>query len=144
MMLLHSLILIVIIYRGGQKSQRRTAPSKTEPPSTFSFNSDFFWLGYGCIPFHTPLWKLLWAHHYAGWQGDLSSLKGNKKILVSGTTTCTHTYLLLLGYTKLIHIDEGHYSQTTEKITKARTKIENFTENSSLDKQGTRFYIQKG
>lgn len=63
--------------------------------------------------------------------------------MVSGTKTHECISLLLLSYTKFIHIEEGHYFQITEKRRKARTKIEDFSENFSLDKQGTHFYLQK-
>lgn len=144
MMLLHSLLLTVIIYKGGKNPRGEWHWAKLKPTSMLAFNSDFFWLGNGCISFHIPLWKLLWAHHPIGWQGDLSLVKGNKKVLVSGTKTHNCISLLFLGYPKFICTEERHYSQISEKRRKARAKIEDFTENFSLDKQGTHFYLPKG
>lgn len=64
-------------------------------------------------------------------------------MLGSRTKAYRYTSLLFLGSAKSIHLEEGHYSQIREKEEK-QEKNENFSENLSLDEQGTRFYLQKG
>ncbi|EOB00343.1 hypothetical protein Anapl_08775 [Anas platyrhynchos] len=66
----------------------------------------------------------------------------NAEMLGSRTKAYRYASLLFLGSAKFVHIEEGHYSQIREKEEK-QEKIENFSENLSLDEQGTRFYLQK-
>lgn len=123
--------------------------------NVFSFNSGFF---RGGVMAGVDVWE--WMHSLSyGIKGSSESYyehttvqwmtrwpflgKGKKEILFSGSKTYQCISLLFLSYTKFIHVKEEHYSPIRERRRKARKKIENFSENFSLDKQGTHFYLQK-
>lgn len=125
---------------------------RLKPTNMFSFNSGFS-LGGMRRGWDALLWihslsygirgcsESCYEHTSVHWMTKWPFLgKGKKKILVSGTKTYKCISLLFLGYTKFIH--EGRTLLSDKrKMKKSKGKK---SENFSLEKQGTHFYLQKG